>query len=213
MLFFIVVPVVIYYLAYTPYTTVVSNPYNLSDIIRNQEYMYSYHSRLVPETTHPFASEWYKWPVNYRPMFFFQGQNYPEGTMSSMSSMGNPAVWWGGLLSVIALLIIRIVENRPSRRIMFVAIAALSNFLPWVIISRETYIYHYFATVPFVILLMGILAKYIIEKYKYGKKFVFAYLAVALILFGMFYPIISGIPFSRSYSDTWLRWLDSWPFY
>lgn len=212
-LFFIVVPLIIYYLAYIPYMKVIDNPYDFSGIIGNQEYMFNYHSRLLPETRHPFASDWYSWPISYRPMFFFQGQGYPEGIMSSMSSMGNPAVWWGGLVCVVVLIIIRIVENRPSRRIMFVAIAALSNYLPWVLISRETYIYHYFATVPFVILLMGILAKYIIEKFKHGKKFVIGYLAIALILFIMFYPITSGVPFYREYSDIFLRWLDSWPFY
>lgn len=133
--------------------------------------------------------------------------------MSSMSSMGNPAVWWGGLLAALALIIVRINNNRPSKRVMFVAVAALSMFLPWVIITRETYIYHYFATVPFVILLMGILAKMVVERFKHGKIYVFVYLGIALALFVMFYPIISGVPFSREYSDTYLRWLTSWPFY
>jgi len=191
----------------------VDNPYDFADILKNQEYMFNYHSRLSPENAHPFAAEWYTWPLNKRPMFFFQGQGYPEGTMSSMSSMGNPAVWWGGLLAAVALIVIRIYNNKPSKRTMFVAVAALSQFLPWVIISRETYIYHYFATVPFVILLMGILAKLVIERFKHGKIYVFTFLGISLILFVMFYPIISGVPFSREYSDTYLRWLPTWPFY
>ena len=212
-LFFVIIPLIIYYLSYIPYMRVADNPFGFARILENQEYMFNYHSRLLQPTPHPFASEWYTWPWNYKPMFFFQGQGYPEGIMSSMSSMGNPAVWWGGLLAVLALIIIRINNNRPSKRTLFVAVAALSMFLPWVIISRETYIYHYFATVPFLILLMGILAKIVIERFKHGKKYVFAYLAICLILFGMFYPIISGVPFSRAYSDTFLRWLTSWPFY
>ncbi len=212
-LFFIIVPLIIYYLAYIPYMKVADNPYDFAGIIDNQKYMYNYHTQYVLGSEHPFASEWYEWPVDYRPMWFFKGQGYPEGTMSSMSSFGNPAIWWGGLLSIIALIIIRIKENLPSKRTMFVAIAALSNYLPWVIVTRETYIYHYFATVPFLILLMGILAKYVIEKFRNGKKYVFAFLAITLILFCMFYPIISGVPFSRYYCDTFLRWLPSWPFF
>ncbi len=213
LLFFIIVPMIIYYIAYIPYMKVADTPYDFSRILDNQNYMFKYHTQYVLGSTHPFASAWYQWPIDLRPMWLFKGQGYPEGTMSSMSSFGNPAVWWGGLFSIIALIIIRIKDNRPSRRIMFVAIAALSNFLPWVIVQRETYIYHYFATVPFVILLMGILAKHIIEKYKHGKIYVFVFLGIALILFAMFYPIISGVPFSRYYCDTFLRWLPTWPFF
>ena len=212
-LFFIIVPAIIYYIAYIPYMKVADAPYDFGRILDNQSYMFKYHTQYVLGSEHPFATEWYEWPIDYRPMWLFKGQGYPEGTMSSMSSFGNPAVWWGGLLSIVALIIIRIKDNRPSKRTMFVAIAALSNYLPWVIVQRETYIYHYFATVPFVILLMGILAKYIIEKYKYGKSFVFAFLGIAVILFAMFYPIISGVPFSRHYCDTFLRWLPTWPFF
>jgi dolichyl-phosphate-mannose--protein O-mannosyl transferase len=93
------------------------------------------------------------------------------------------------------------------------SIAALSQFLPWVLISRETYIYHYFATVPFLLLLMTVLAKYLIERTKHGKKAVFIYLGASLVLFVMFYPVITGTVVSKAYSDIFLRWLPTWPFY
>lgn len=213
LLFFIAVPLVIYYLSYIPYMRVIDNPYDFAAILRNQEYMFNYHSKLMTDNPHPFASEWYTWPLNYRPVFFFQGQGYAEGTMSSMSSMGNPAVWWGGLVAITALIVLRIKNGPLGKRTLFISVAALSQFLPWVIIPRETYIYHYFATIPFIILLIGILAKYVIENFKHGKKAIFVYLGICLVLFVMFYPIISGVPFSREYSDTFLRWMPSWPFY
>jgi dolichyl-phosphate-mannose--protein O-mannosyl transferase len=34
-----------------------------------------------------------------------------------------------------------------------------------------------------------------------------------LVLFAMFYPVTTGTEVSRWYSDTFLRWLPSWPFY
>lgn len=212
-LFFIIVPLVIYYLSYIPYMNVAENPYDFERILHNQEYMFNYHSMLNPETVHPFASKWYTWPFNYRPVFFFQGQGYTEGYMSSMSTMGNPAVWWGGLGAVIALIVIRINKGPLGKRTFFLSVAALSQFLPWVFISRETYIYHYFATVPFLILLMGVLAKLLIERTRWGKRAVFIYLGVCLMLFIMFYPVITGVPVLRAYSDTFLRWLPTWPFY
>jgi len=212
--FFIVVPLVIYLLSYIPYTLVDGNPYSFSDILYNQEYMFSYHSKdVLSADPHPFRSEWYTWPFNYLPVFFFQGQGYPQELMSSMSTMGNPAVWWAAVAAVVALVVIRIRKGRLGRRTFYVSVAALSQYLPWVLISRETYIYHYFATVPFLILLMGVLAKYMIERTKHGKKVVFAFLGVCLLLFVMFYPVTTGTVVSRAYSDTFLRWLSSWPFY
>ncbi len=47
--------------------------------------MFEYHSNLKTTSPHPFASEWYTWPFNYRPVFFYQGQGYPPHLMSSMS--------------------------------------------------------------------------------------------------------------------------------
>ena len=212
-LFFIIVPLVIYGLAYIPYMQVTDNPYDFQHILGNQEYMFNYHSNLKTDAPHPFSSEWYKWPLDIRPVFLFQGQGYPEGYMSSMSTMGNPLIWWGGLGAVITLIVIRIRKGRLGQRTLFVSIAALSQYLPWVLISRETFIYHYFATLPFLILLMGVLAKYLIERTKHGKKAVFIYLGVCLVLFAMFYPVTTGTEVSRWYADHLLRWLPSWPFY
>lgn len=211
-LFFVIVPLVIYLLSYIPYMRA-EKPYDFADILNNQEYMFNYHSKLQPPAPHPFASEWYEWPLNIRPMFFFQGQGYDGGVMSAMSSMGNPAVWWGAAGAVIALIVIRIRKGRLGRRTFFLSVAALSQFLPWVLIPRETYIYHYFATVPFLILLMGVLAKYLAERTRHGKKAVGVFLGVCLLLFVMFYPITTGTVVSRNYSDAFLRWLPTWPFY
>lgn len=212
-LFFIIVPLIIYVLAYIPYMQVTDNPYDFEDILHNQEYMFNYHSDLKPDHVHPFASQWWSWPIDMRPVFLFQGQGYPDGYMSSMSTMGNPIIWWGGLGAVITLIVIRLRKGRLGQRTLFLTIAALSQYLPWVLISRETFIYHYFATVPFLILLMAVLAKYLIERTRYGKKAVFIYLGVCLVIFAMFYPVTTGTVVSRTYSDIFLRWLPSWPFY
>lgn len=213
-LFFVVVPLIIYLLSYIPYMLVDGEgAYKFSDILKNQEYMFHYHSTLKPETVHPFSSQWYLWPIDVRPVFFFQGKGYTDGLMSSMSSMGNPLIWWGGIGAVLTMLVIRLRIGRFGRRTLFLTIAALSQYLPWVLISRETYIYHYFATVPFLILLMTVLAKFLIERTKHGKKAVFIYLGACLVIFVMFYPVTTGTVVSKAYSDTFLRWLQTWPFY
>lgn len=203
----------IYYTSFVLYTDVDQGAYDLDGILKNQEYMFNYHSKLNPDHVHPFSSKWYTWPIDYRPVFFFQGKGYTGEMMSSMSTMGNPAVWWGGIAAVLAMVVLRIRKGRFGKRTFFLSVAALSQFLPYVFITREMFIYHYFATVVFLMLLMGVLAKYLIERTKYGKTFVFIYLGVCLLLFVMFYPVTTGTVVSHAYSDVFLRWSPMWPFY
>ena len=203
----------LYYTSFVLYTADDQGPYDFARILDNQKYMFNYHSQLNPDHVHPFSSKWYTWPFDYRPVFFFQGHGYTDGTMSSMSTMGNPAVWWGGVAAVVAMIVIRIRKGRFGKRTFFLSVAALSQFVPYILITREMFIYHYFATVVFVILLMGVLAKYLIERTKYGKTFVLIFLGLCFVLFVMFYPVTTGTVVSKAYSDTFLRWLSSWPFY
>jgi|AGTN01.1.fsa_nt_gi Dolichyl-phosphate-mannose--protein O-mannosyl transferase len=200
------------YTSFTLYTDTDKGAYDFQDILKNQEYMFNYHSDLKPDHVHPFSSKWYLWPLDIRPVFFFQGRGYTGDTLSSMSTMGNPLVWWGGLAAVIALVVIRIRKGRFGKRTFFISVAALSQYLPYTLITREMFIYHYFATVPFLILLMAVLAKYLVERTKHGRRFVFIFLGACLLLFILFYPVTTGIVMPRWYVNV-IRWLPSWPFY
>jgi dolichyl-phosphate-mannose-protein mannosyltransferase len=79
-----------------------------------------------------------------------------------------------------------------------------------VLISRVTFIYHFYVNVPFLCLA----AAYFISKYwssKWVKVAAIAYFAGAVALFGLFYAVISGMPASNSWIDS-LKWLGSWVF-
>ena len=87
--------------------------------------------------------------------------------------------------------------------------------MPWAYVSRGTFIYHYFTSVPFVVLMIGYIM-YLICKNKKGKLFKFnfsfsiAYVIAAIGLFVLFYPVISGYPVDVAFVDKYLRWLDTW---
>lgn len=42
--------------------------------------------------------------------------------------------------------------GKRDKRIWWVVIGFAANFLPWVLVPRVTFVYHYFASVPFIIL-------------------------------------------------------------
>ena len=87
-----------------------------------------------------------------------------------------------------------------------VLIGFASQFLPWVLVPRSTFIYHYFASVPFIILctvlMLDCLRKRSPKAFKWTS---IALLAAALVLFVAFYPLESGLPVARSYAQ-YLRW-------
>ena len=204
-LFFIVIPALIYYFSY--YWQLQSEGgLNLSRVIQLQESMFSYHSGLGGDT-HYFRSDWYEWPIIWWPMWYYSGTGYmPDGVISSISCMGNPAVWWTGLIALLATFYFLAVKKRKPDSYHLVIIGFLSQFLPWVLVPRSTFIYHYFASVPFIILCTVLMLDRIRKRSPKAFKTCAAILLVAaLVLFVAFYPLESGMPVARSYAK-YLRW-------
>ncbi len=220
--FFLLIPIVIYLLSYIPYTQVTTGTayewiregdlkYHYS-VLGNQFYMLNYHSTLDPATVHPFSSMWYSWPADVRPVLFFNGHNDVTGTVSTLSTMGNPLLWWSGVVACVWLIVDSAKGKHRSWGITFLAIAALSQFMPWWFVSREVFIYHYFATVPFLILLIVYWLRNVERDFKYGKQFGWIFIAACIGMFIAFYPVITGIPANPDYLAA-LRWMPTWPFY
>ena len=91
-------------------------------------------------------------------------------------------------------------------------IGFLSQYLPWVLVPRSTFIYHYFASVPFIILATVLLLNYLRTRAPRASRPVWiGYLAIVLLLFIGFYPLMSGAPVSRDYAML-LRWFNWYNF-
>ncbi len=76
-------------------------------VIDLQFAMYNYHATLV--ATHAFASPWWSWPImtslsGYVPLWL-DVTYLPNNIVSTISTFGNPAVWWVGSVSMIAMAI------------------------------------------------------------------------------------------------------------
>ena len=42
------------------------------------------------------------------------------------------------------------------------------------------------------------------------KKAMFVYVGLAVVLFVMFYPVLSGMPVKPEYVKSFLKWFESW---
>ena len=132
---------------------------------------------------------------------------YFSGNMvSTISCMGNPFIWWLGAISTVFALIYTLIKRNKEAAIFLVMI--LATWLPYVFIGRVMFIYHYFITLPFVMIAIVFLLKKIEEKF--NKKF-FTVFSLILFLLGFiyFYPVYSGMKVSQKYIDQ-TKWFDSW---
>ena len=198
---FIVIPIIIYYLSYIPYFNA-KEDFGLAGIWGNQQYMLNYHGNLKTDSPHPYQSSCYTWPFDLRPVFFFRGYYLPENMVSVIWCMASPLLAWGGLAAVLYLLGLRGKGKKfDAQGIPFIVVGALAQYLPWMIISREVFIYHYFATLPFVVFAIIYVLRYWEENYKWGKKATWIVVGVAILLFLAFYPALTGVPMSREWGN------------
>ncbi len=210
-IFFVAIPVLMYYFSYYWHFRT-SGGLTVGKVWELQKQMYGYHSGLVDD--HFFKSPWYQWPFIGKPMWYYSADiDYTgRGIVSSISCMGNPAVWWTGIIAFIICLAILAVRRKTDHRLLIIAIGFASQFLPWVLVPRSTFIYHYFASVPFIIMATVLLIEYFESKYR-KAAFVTSVclMCAALILFAMFYPLESGVKCSYDYAML-LRWFDWYNF-
>ncbi len=214
MVFFVAIPCVIYLLSYIPFVYP-SNPGLLERMAANQVNMFNYHSKL--EATHSYSSLWYEWPTMIRPIFYYSRELGGSMRMG-ISSFGNPFVWWTGIPA--ALCTAYLALFRRDRTASFLLIGYLAQYLPWTLIDRCTFIYHYFPSVPFVVLMIAYSLLQICSGFggltskKLTAKSFYMLLAacsmIVFVLFLIFYPVLAGTPISTEYVDTYLRWMDSW---
>ncbi len=201
---FVIVPLLIYVFSYFPFVR--SNNGGFDAIIQNQIDMFTYHGKTVVDSEHPFSSEWFKWIVDYRPIWYYTGTN---GTLTeNISAFGNPLVWISGLLAFLYCIYDAIFYS--NKNASFLVISYLAQLLPWVFVERTTFIYHYFPCVPFLVLMIAHFIHRIHQKYKGTKVFYIGFAIATIILFIMFYPSISGFPVIGDYVKNFLIWLPSW---
>ena len=211
LLFFVLLPCGIYYLAYLPYgrasgCALFSGEY-LQMVLDNQEYMFNYHSGVV--ATHPYSSRWYQWILDIRPILYYL-QYLPDGMRSSFGAFVNPALCWGGFIALFVLLYL--VIARRDETAAFILLGYLAQLVPWMFVSRLTFEYHYFPCTVFLVLAMGYVFSIFCQNGRHGRRCVWGFALGSLALFALFYPALSGLPVNNALATRLLGWLPSWPF-
>ena len=145
----------------------------------------------------------------------------------SIFCFGNPVIWWAGIPAMIfaAWAWIRVRTEKiqspvPSERsvfsgtetnLVFLLVGFLAQYLPWTLVPRGTYIYHYFASVPFLILALVLFFDQIrLRAPGAGKAAMAVFAGLALYAFILFFPYVTGILAPVSWMDMGKGLLKIW---
>ena len=233
-LFFILIPVIIYLLSYIPYFAYLSGRITsltdyIKEVIKAQIGMFNYHSEPGLGMNHPFYSPWWEWPIIGKPMYYASQEYIPAGftKRNSIFCFGNPVIWYGGL-AALAYCLFRFAQTRRYQlegtdylwhirtgssdfRYSFILIGFLAQYLPWVLVPRGTYIYHYFASLPFIMTAIAVSFDQDDPKYRlYFRLFAAAFAIAAAVFFIILFPYACGLNVCKGWLDIGNHLLRIW---
>ena len=182
---------------------------------------------MVEENEHPYCSKWYSWPLMIRPIGYFFSSQETMGTLGNqimqfqdVHLFPNPFLYW---FSTIAILIMAVqwlklfwqwvsqgIVSHECYLFLFILIGYFANLLPWALVSRCVFLYHYQPASVFAFLALAwYLAKYIkSESLKY-RVLSWGILTIVFISFLYWLPIQLGISLdSDAFYDR--MWFPSW---
>ena len=233
-LFFVIIPVLIYLLSYIPYMAYLSRRIRtisdyINEVWKSQLSMFNYHSTKNLGMDHPFYSPWWEWPVIGKPMYYAAEQYLPKNSLihHSIFCFGNPVIWFGGLAALLYCAVRALSGRRYilsgrngiwhlktttyDPRYMFIFTGILAQYLPWVLVPRGTYIYHYFASLPFLMLAFSLCFDFAgLKRERTAIRIGTAVIILAAAAFILFFPYASGISAPVSWMDIGRKILKIW---
>jgi dolichyl-phosphate-mannose--protein O-mannosyl transferase len=186
-------------------------------MLANQASMWDYHSNM--KSTHPSSSPWYTWPIMSMPVWYYSGGEWTgPAKVSTIMAFGNPLVWYLGTIAFVLAFGWRLILVKSKKIVQkfqvtenqtlilgFILICGLTQFLPWALIPRKlVFIYHFFASVPFIILALvwGLQRLEIYNPTRVWIRYLpWSLVAIAAVLFIAYFPVISGLPVPRAWPE------------
>jgi hypothetical protein len=154
----VVIPLAVYVVSYLPWAAIENHQlwpgfpagHTGQTLVELTGQMYRYHDQLT--SAHAASSPWWAWPLNLKPVWFYQ-EGFDSGVTGSIYDAGNLAIWWLGIPAM--LFVAWQAFRRRSLALGLIAIAFAAQWVPWARIDRAAFQYHYYTALPFVILALA----------------------------------------------------------
>eukprot|EP00177_Eucheuma_denticulatum_P006388 GFKZ01011661.1.p1 GENE.GFKZ01011661.1~~GFKZ01011661.1.p1 ORF type:complete len:517 (-),score=33.40 GFKZ01011661.1:613-2163(-) len=174
---------------------------------------------------HSWESDWYQWIVNWRGVLYYVKKETIDGTEKKQQIylLGNPVVIYLTLLCVGIFIIILVVTVRYRQSSMirsriaglswkrnngiFLLCGWLCNLLPYILVHRAAFIYHYMPGLFYGQLLSAVVFDFLPPKVR-AVSVLFAVMGI-VAAFVYWSPWVYGFPLTKQQHDA-RRWLPRW---
>jgi dolichyl-phosphate-mannose-protein mannosyltransferase len=187
-------------------------PYWFQNWWHYQSQMYNFH--VNEHDPHPYQANPLTWLFLVRPTSMYY-HDYGDGTMSAITGIANPLIWWaGGAALVFAL--VRLIRTKDWR-MGFVLAGIAAGYLPWMLyLGRTVFQFYTIVFEPFMMLALAAALISILgpsdddpRRRRIALGSVGAFLALCVVLSAFWYPMWTG----ERIPEWFLRahyWLRSW---
>ncbi len=186
LLYYLIFLPLVYLVCYIPFFLVGHNFYDFLNLL-NQEV--SYQTNL--KATHSYASNWWSWPLNLKPVWVFV--EYKTNSVANIFASGHPLIFLGGITSLIFVIWDFIKKRQES--LLFIILGFFFLWIPWVFSPRITFHYYFAPAVPFLSLSLA----YQINKFKERKIIFWGSLTILSLTFLILFPYLTAIPVPKWY--------------
>ncbi len=182
---------------------------SLDDLVTRQYSMFEYHDHLNEggRNQHPYASAWWQWPLDSRPVAYFwkdartgaDANNPSACCVREVITMPNPLILWFGLFCVPFVGVLAYRERNKAYALL--VLAYVFQWLPWMRSPRITFAYHFYVDIPLIVLCNVIVLQRLWhwgdfnhDARLFTRIGVGAYVGAVALAFVWFYPILAGVP-------------------
>jgi dolichyl-phosphate-mannose-protein mannosyltransferase len=196
----VVVPAAVYLAAYIPFFL---TGHDWPQFVELQRQIYSYHTSL--KATHGYQSQWWQWPLALRPVWYHV--SYSAGATANIYAQGNPLLYWAFVPA--ALWLSRRWWKAQHLGLLILLIGFFGQWLPWGLVPRAAFMYHFLPAVPFGALAV---AAGLIKLWRGStprQLLAAAYVLAVALSFVYFYPLYTAVPLEKPALESRM-WLESW---
>lgn len=156
---------------------------------------------------HPYATYWYQWVADWRGIWYLFED--VDGAQRGIVMLGNPVSMIAGLFALVWGVWAATFRRRWDA-LAFVALYAVTLAM-WAFNGKPVqFYYHYLLPGAFLMGMLALALDTLWERHDRWRWLATGTMALAVLMFALFYPIISAMPLPYKQAYNLWMWLPSW---